>query len=71
MEYLRCKYFDSIIKGIFEPKNKYIITFELQMAYVFLWTIIDRYKTLSYGMMIFLRDKKMITWLKIQYERKQ
>ena len=64
MDYLRYKYFNPMVRQTFKPEEQidihevinnemiggYIRTFELQMAYVFLWTIIDRFKTLSYGM---------------------
>lgn len=58
MEYLKKKYYIPIIQSSFNPKKfvkgnvDYLlcIYFELQMSYVFLWSIIDRYLTLKYSL---------------------
>lgn len=49
MKYLDKEYFDLIVTGLRKTKeNDFYDYFDLQMAYVFLWTIVDRYCTLKY-----------------------
>lgn len=58
MNYLRNRYFHVLVKCQQDVKNGiprlsenfYENLFQMQMAYVFLWTIIDRYKSLKYGL---------------------
>lgn len=58
MNYLRQKYFNVLVESRRGTQNRfptlsenfYENLFQMQMAYVFLWTIIDRYKSLKYGL---------------------
>lgn len=58
MAYLRRKYFQPLVEVQCDTDRRHSIhsdefyedIFQRQMAYVFLWTIIDRYKSLKYGL---------------------
>ena len=55
MEYLRERYFDDPafdeLRGPFIHSNQaYYTLFSLQMAYIFLWTIIERHNSIKYGL---------------------
>ena len=66
MNYLRYKYFNPVVEN--QQINRYSIfsnefyenIFQMQMAYVFLWTIMDRYKSLKYGLIKNISDGNKI-----------
>lgn len=59
MKYLDKEYFELIVTGTRKNKeNDFYDYFDLQMAYVFLWTIVDRYCTLKYKLSSSKLNKK-------------
>ncbi|OBZ32495.1 hypothetical protein [Megasphaera sp. DISK 18] len=64
MNYLRRMYFNVLVECRWGTKNGipilseslYENIFQMQMAYVFLWTIMDRYKSLKYGLDLKIGD---------------
>lgn len=65
MEFLQNKYFDNLffsninVPFIHSDQDFYAL-FDLQLAYIFLWTIIDRHNSLKYGLNLKLSSQRSL-----------